>query len=178
MDWHGIFVQGVGFVGLFFFLLSYQLRTNKKFFAAQTLGCMSFAAQFVLLGGYSGCLGLSINIVRNIMLQWYNQSAIIRWKGWIVVFSVAVICASALTWNGWLSILPVLATIVGTTAFWSNNARYIRLADLFFMCPCYLFYDFFVHSYGGMINESITMLSILFSIYRFGWAALDGDVIE
>lgn len=39
-------------------------------------------------------------------------------------------------------------------------------------------YDVMVKSWGGILNESITIAAIVISIVRFGWAALDGDKIK
>jgi hypothetical protein len=41
--------------------------------------------------------------------------------------------------------------------------------------PCWLIYDIIVHSWGGLLSESITLLSILVSIIRFGWKGLEND---
>lgn len=41
-----------------------------------------------------------------------------------------------------------------------------------------LLYDVLVKSWGGVLNESIAIISILISVMRFGWKSLDGDKIE
>lgn len=173
-----IIVQGIGFVGMFFLVISYQAKSNKMLFILQMLGCLAFSLQFALLGAYSGCIATLINIVRNLMLTKYNDCAAIRWKGWIVVFSLASAAAAMLTWNGWVSILPVIAIISATYAFWTNNAGRIRIIVLFVNAPCMLLYNLMVHSWAGVLNETITIVSIIVSIIRFGWKALDGDTIE
>lgn len=172
-----LFIQMIGFAGVLFFLVSYQVRSNRLLFALQTLGCLTFCLQFALLGAYSGCLSLLVNIVRNIMLTKYNDSPLVRWKGWIAVFSGLCLAIAFLTWSGPASLLPVAGTAAGTAAYWTNNARRIRVVNLGVACPCFLLYDGIVGSWGGVLNESITMAAIVVSIIRFGWAALDGDKI-
>ena len=172
-----LFIQMIGFAGVLFFLVSYQVRSNRLLFALQTLGCLTFCLQFALRGAYSGCLSLLDNIVRNIMLTKYNDSPLVRWKGWIAVFSGLCLAIAFLTWSGPASLLPVAGTAAGTAAYWTNNARRIRVVNLGVACPCFLLYDGIVGSWGGVLNESITMAAIVVSIIRFGWAALDGDKI-
>lgn len=41
--------------------------------------------------------------------------------------------------------------------------------------PCTLLYDALIRSWGGALNEGIAILSILISIYRFGWKALEEE---
>lgn len=173
-----LFIQMIGFVGVSFFLMSYQVRSNRLLFALQTLGCLTFCLQFALLGAYSGCLSLLVNITRNIMLTKYNDCGLVRWKGWVVVFSGLCLAIAFLTWSGPASLLPAVGTIAGTAAYWTNNAKSIRIVNLSVACPCALLYDGIIRSWGGILNESITIAAIVISIIRFGWAALDGDKIS
>lgn len=171
-------VQGIGFIGVALFLISYQVKSNRSLFIFQTLGCVMFGVQFLLLGAYSGCLSLVINITRNTLLTKYNESKLIRWRGWVAVFSIAAALVTLYTWNGLISLLPLMGTVAGTVAYWTNSARKIRLANLVANAPCMFVYDLLVRSWGGVINESITIISIVVSIIRFGWAAMDGDTIK
>lgn len=171
-------IQAVGFVGVLFFLASNQVRSNKLLFVMQTMGCLTFCLQFALLGAYSGCLSLLVNIARNLMLTKYNDCRLVRWKGWAAVFLALCLAAAALAWSGPASLLPAAGTAAGTIAYWTNNAKWIRLVNLTVACPCALMYDVIVRSWGGVLNESITIAAIVLSIIRFGWTALDGDRIE
>ncbi len=173
MTWASFGIQALGFIGVLFFLISYQVRANRRLFLLQTLGCLTFCIQFALLGAFSGCLSLMINITRNTMLIGYERSKIVRWKGWVAVFSVLCIVSTVFTWNGLISLLPLLGTIITTAACWTNNAKNIRIANLCSNSPCMLLYDIFIHSWGGVLNESITIMSIIISIHRFGWDALN-----
>ncbi len=176
--WRDILIQAIGFLGVLFFFFSFQMKKNKSLFIMQTLGCLTFSLQFALLGALSGCFSLLVNIARNTMLTKYTDCKAIRWKGWVVVFSALSLIAALFTWNGWISILPVAGTVAGTIAYWTNNAKKIRVANLFVNAPCMLLYDVLVKSWGGALNEIITMISIIISIARFGWKALDSDKIE
>lgn len=178
MERMSILVQVIGFIGVAFFLLSYQVKSNKKLFAFQTVGSGLFCLQFFLLGAYSGCLSLVVSTVRNVMMTRYNTSKIIQWNGWVLILSAAAVAVSVVTWNGLISLLPVAGTISTTIAFWTNNAKNIRIANLAVNSPCMLIYDVLVKSWGGVLNESITIISIVISIMRFGWKALDGDTIK
>lgn len=177
MNWFDILTQAIGFAGALFFFISFQVKANRSLFVLQTLGCACFCAQFALLGAYSGCLSLLLSIVRNIMLTRYTSSRVVRWKGWIAVFSAATLTLALFTWDGWISLLPAAGAIAGTFGYWSNNARKIRLANLLVTSPCLLTYDVIVGSWGGALNETVAILSIVISILRFGWAALDGDAV-
>ncbi|MGI6003687.1 MAG: YgjV family protein [Lachnospiraceae bacterium] len=174
-SWHDILIQAIGFLGVLFFFISYQVKDNRRLFIIQTLGCLTFSLQFALLGAFGGCLSLFINITRNIMLTKYDECKAIRWKGWIAVFAALSIVSALFTWDGWISILPVVGTVSGTIGCWTNNAGKIRAVNLCVNSPGMMLYDVLVGSWGGVLNEGMTMLSIIISIARFGWKSLDSS---
>ena len=164
-------VQGIGFAAVIFFIISYQIRSNRALFACQLIGCLIIAAQMIILGAYTGALGLAVNILRNLLLLKVND-----WK-WVgsrktlsaILTLLAVI--TALTWNGMISLLPFFSVGISTIGYWTNNAQKIRLGQL---CgsPFTLVYDILVRTWGGALCEAIALASILVSIARFGWAKL------
>ena len=171
-------IQIIGFIGVFFFMMSYQVKSNKMLFVMQITGCFVFCVQLGMLGAYSGCLSLVVLVVRNIMLTRYEQWEWVRWKGWAIIFSLIIVVLTIITWDGPVSLLPCIGGISGTLACWTNNAKIIRINNLFINSPCCLIYDVIFASWGGVINEAISIISIIVSIIRFGWKALDGDKVE
>ncbi|MGN0659200.1 MAG: YgjV family protein [Emergencia sp.] len=169
-----ILVQGIGFAGVIFFVASYQIRSNRALFLCQTIGNLMFCIQFFFLDAVSGCLSLTLNILRNILLIKYNDWAWVRWKGWMWVFLAACAAVLFLTWSGPVSLLPFAAMTGSMIGYFTRNAQKIRLANLVCISPCWLLYDILVHSWGGILSETFTLTSILLSICRYGWKAM-GD---
>ena len=169
---NALIVQGIGILGMICFIISYQIKVNKTLFLVQTLGTALFCLQFILLGAWSGCLNLVMIIIRNVMLSKFNKYEWIRWKGWVAVICAACTVILIFTWAGPLSLLPFVALIGSTIGYWTNNAQKIRLSNLVCASPAWIIYDIFVGSIGGMLSESIAIISILVSIYRYGWKAM------
>ena len=167
-------VQLIGFVGVAFFILSYQIRSNRTLFLCQLMGCLIFCAQFILMGAYTGALSLTVSIARNALLLKADDWKWVRSKATLSAILALLLIITARTWAGWISLLPFTAVSVASIGYWSNNARKIRLSQLLVGSPCTLVYDLMVGSWGGVTSEAITLVSILISIYRFGWRNL-GD---
>ena len=167
-----VFIQGIGFVAVLFFIFSYQLRSNRMLFLCQLLGCSIFCLQFCLMGAYTGAVSLLVNILRNLLLlkidQWDWVKSKVTMSGILLLLAVMTI----LTWDGWISLLPLASVGVTTVGYWTNNAQKLRLSQ-FFGSPCTLLYDILIHSWGGVISESITLDSIIISVIRFGWSDLE-----
>ncbi len=87
---------------------------------------------------------------------------------------IALIVSTIVTWNGPISLLPFASIAVTTLGYWTNNALKIRLSQMI-GSPCYLVYDVLVQSWGGVVSESIAIISIIVSICRFGWKNLSNE---
>ena len=174
-----IFVQMIGFVAVAFFIISYQMRSNRLLFLFQLLGCLLFAIQFCFLGAFSGAAGLLINILRNVLLLMAPRWSWVRTKPTLAAILFLITAMTVCTWNGPISLLPALSVGITTIGYWTDNGQKIRGSQLM-GSPCTLVYDVLVGSWGGALSESITLVSIIVSIIRFGWHNLDsvGSVAE
>ena len=166
--------QAVGFLAVAAFLISYQIKSNRALFLCQMIGSGLFCLQFFLLGAASGCVSLGVNILRAALLLQYDRWGWVRRKVTASLFCGAYGAVLILTWAGPASLLAFAASVASTLGYWRHNARTIRLSNLLCASPCWLLYDIFVHSWGGVVNVSLTIASILISVRRFGWKAL-GD---
>ena len=170
-------IQGIGFLGLVFFVVSYQIRSNSALFLCQLLGCIVFSIQLYLLGAYTGAIGLLINILRNLLLLKINDWQWVKSKLTLSFILVLLLAMTVYTWAGWISLLPLASVGITTIGYWTNNAQKIRLSQLF-GSPCTLIYDLLMRSWGGAMSEAITLVSIILSIYRFGWTNMGEGQIK
>lgn len=167
-----IIIQGIGFLAFGIFLISYQTKSNSALIILQTISSILFGIQFFLLGGISGCFTISLAVIRNTIMVVGQNKPWIKWKIWIPLFSLMAILISIITWKDYTSLLPLVASIGGTIGYWSNNAQKIRLANLVCCSPCWMLYNIFTGSIGGVINEILGLCSIVLSIYRYGWKSM------
>ena len=165
--------QLIGFISTALFLLSFQFKQNKQLFALQ-LGSFSFyILHYFLIGALSGCIAMAISTARSVVMYFFNDKKWAAWKGWLWIFLALYIANGIYTWDGPISLLPQCGSIAVMFAYWSRNPQKIRLANLVLGSPTWLIYDIYTRSIAGSISESLCMLSIIISIIRFGWKALD-----
>ena len=165
-------IQAIGFVGMAFFIVSYQIRSNQALFLCQLLGCCVFCLQFCIMGAYSGALGLLVNIARNLLLLKAKDWKWVRSRATLLSIILLLLVMTVYTWAGWISLLPFISVTVTCIGYWTDNGQKIRLSQLI-GSPCTLLYDLMIRSWGGVLSESITLLSIIISIFRFGWSNLN-----
>ena len=165
-------IQGIGFIGVFFFIISYQFRSNKLLLMCQFAGSSMFCLQFLLLGAFGGAANLVIGLLRNVLILARKKHPALGSPVICAGLVGASLISMALTWSGPLSLLPCAAMVSSNVGYWNNNARTIRLVNLAVASPCWLVYDLLVGSWGGVVNEVITTVSALVSIARYGWKEL------
>lgn len=71
-----------------------------------------------------------------------------------------------ITWQGPISLLPLLASTIGGIALWHKDPKSIRRWALI-VPPLWFTYNVIVGSYPGMIIEIIMFTSNLVGEYRF-----------
>ena len=170
-----ILIQAIGFAGVIFFIFSYQIKSNRALFLMQLLGTGMFTIQFILLGAYTGAINLMIIILRNALLLKVRDWKWVKSKHTMFALIALSIIGASFSWSGLISLLPLTATAGTMVAYWTDNAQKIRLGNLVCGSPCWLTYDILIGSLGGILNESITLISVLISIKRFGWDAMNSD---
>lgn len=126
----------------------------------------------LLLGAYTGAMSLLVNILRNVLLLKINDWKWVKSRWTLTAVLVLLTVMTAYTWSGWISLLPFISVAVTSIGYWTDNAQKIRLSQLI-GSPCTLLYDIFIRTWGGVISESMTIISIIVSIMRFGWNNLD-----
>ena len=168
-----MWIQLIGVAGTLLFFLSYQCRSNRNLFRVQLLSYLFYTAHLMLLGALTGGVSYMINTLRSFCLG-------SRWKfahsqGMCAIICAMQLAALALTWSGWVSILPVAANIAATLGGYTHNPRKIRIAGMFVNSPLWIVYDLCVGSWAGLLDEAVTEGSMILSIVRFGWKDLDRE---
>lgn len=173
-----LWIQLLGFLGVAFFIISYQIKSNRALFLFQLIGCLIFCIQFFLMGAYTGALSLLVNIIRNLILLKIDEWDWVGQKTTLLTIIAALAVITIYTWAGPLSLLPFISVAVTSIGYWTNNAQKIRLSQMI-GSPTVLVYDLLIRSWGGVLNESIVIVSIIVSILRFGWKEMaDNDGFE
>ena len=166
-----LFIQVIGFLGTIFFFLSYQCKCNKNLFRVQFVSYLCYTVHFLLLGALTGGISYILNAVRCFCLG--SEYAFLKTKKICYIICALQMMTLLLTWDGWLSVLPVAANIAATIGGYTYNARTIRIVGMFVNSPLWIVYNIIVGSWAGIVDEIVTELSMILSIWRYGWKNLD-----
>ena len=165
------FVQAIGFLGTILFFFSYQFKSNRNLFRVQFLSYLCYTVHLLLLGAVTGGVSYILNTLRSFCLG--SKSAFLKGKAMCMIICILQLVTLILTWDGWWSILPVVANIAATIGGYTYNGQKIRVVGIFINSPLWILYDILVGSWAGVLDEVVTEASMLLSIYRYGWKNLD-----
>ena len=158
------FIQILGVIGLLASIVGFQTKKHKNLMACRTTNELSFGVQYVLLGAYTGAAMNFVGCVRNILFSHMvkkNKSTV----PCRAVFSVLFCIFAYLTRDGLKSALIAVAKVVSTVAYGSSNLFFARVMILF-TSMIWLTYNFIIKSYAGVLNEAMTIVSIIIGIIR------------
>lgn len=156
--------QIIGFlaVGLGFFI--YQQKSYKKTIAFKMLTDFLWILHFFCLKGYTAMITTSIAVFRE--LAFMNSGKKRRFGIWCpVIFIVAFAFSLVFTYKGVSSIFPVISSSIATVGLWNKNTSKMR-AFIFVQSAGMLIYNTVIFSVAGIINELITISSLIISVIR------------
>lgn len=172
LDW---IAQGVGLVATAVALWSFQQKTQRGIVCLQLISTTLFAVHFGLLGAYTGCL---LNGVAAVRAALFTRLSRWRWleSPWLVGAFTAAFAGVYLlqftlfgtapqTLNLLLELLPVVGMVCTTLAVRSRDAGRVRLFSLI-SSPLWLVYNACHLSAGGVITETLSLISILTAMWR------------
>ncbi len=156
--------QIIGFIALVFAMISYQMKTQKGIVVIQIVSCTFFAVHFLLLNAYTGALMNFIAAVRSVVFA--NKDK--KWgksNWWIVFFSLVCVVAVGFTWEGALSLMPMLGMVLTSIAWGIEKASLVRLISLP-SSPLWIVYNIICGSTAGVLTEAFVMVSIITAMIR------------
>ncbi|HBJ11014.1 MAG TPA: hypothetical protein DDY61_04860 [Ruminococcaceae bacterium] len=156
-------IFGVGaMISLF---IGYQQNERKKLVAAKLSADAFWVVHYLLLGGIAGMIPNFIGIFREIVFinrenkKWADKVI------WPAVFIIISWVMGIFTFRSAFNILPIAASTFVTVSLWLKNPIITKIITVP-VCLAFLVYDVYVGSVIGIINESVSVISIIISFLK------------
>jgi len=164
-----ILYQGIGIVALVFSVLSFQSKKLKTVLIMQCIASVFWSIHFVIGQAYSAFFMNLLCIGRSLGFAYIEEKK--KRLGFVVIIStlfvlVATLSVVMLQEKFFIAIANVAGSIVGNIFFYLGNNKKYKIAQFFFISPCWLFNNIWYLSIGGICCESLNMISIIVSFVR------------
>lgn len=164
VDW---LAQCVGIVALILACLSFQVKTSKGILRLQVIAnCLWITHYLLIEDGNTGAILNLFAAVRNVTYFYLNKKEKGNRMYYSIGFAILCIALSLMTYESWVSLLPMVGSTLQTFAMScrkANNLRWMTLSGM----PFWLSYNILVHSTAGAITETISIISILIGLIRY-----------
>ena len=149
-------------------LVSFWQRKRKNILNLQILDSTFDIIQYVLLGAYTGCLISLLGAMRAYAFKKKSN------KIFLILFITLYIIASILTFNTYISFLPLFAAIIYTLVVWNKEEKNIRFFSIF-VFMLWMIYDILVKAYVSSITDVILIISNSIAFYKLDNKGVDRD---
>lgn len=161
-----LIIQIIGFFGLLFVVISFQKNKRSFTLLSQLVAASFFTVHFFLLNAFTAA---AMNLTSASRAYVFNLRESNKWINspiTMYMFIALFWIAGLLTWQGLISILPILSMTLECFALWSRDTR--RLRWIFLSArPGWMIYNYLVGSYAGLATEAFIVGSLGLAIIRF-----------
>lgn len=157
--------QALGIIATIITFISYQVNTKNKLLIIQTAATVCTCLSFLFLDASTGFALNIVCIVRNIVFFFQNSRNKLYYIS-VVILTVTIVCVGAMSWQGWISLLMIIALGVNTVFISFGNPQLLRKSILV-TSTMVIIYNIFVFSIGGIMSETISIISSVIGIIRY-----------
>ena len=152
-----IVAEIIGCIAIAISVLIYQQKTEKNLLWCKGISDALWIIHYIIIGGYTGAAISGVALIRGIVLS-FNAHRGIKSKRVLLLFLLASLVFTAITWHSVFSIFPAVASVLAVISFWIGNPKILRIMS-FPISACMMTYAIHNGSVSVIISESLVVLS-------------------
>lgn len=151
----------VAFVAL---ILSICIKDRNKSLFVQSLNCLFEAIYDFIINAFTGAVLSIINVIRTSI---FRQGDKINRKVYVLllyIFESIIVINCIYTWNGFISLLPTIGSMIRTYCLWQTDMKLVRISGMTTGITYglyYLYYESWWLVFGDIILIVISIINIL-----------------
>lgn len=145
-------------------LVSVCIRKRVYALIAQAFNCLFEATYDFFIGAYTGAFLSIINLTRTMIFIKRERFAKMLYIGVLLIFESITVVNCILTYQGLISLLPTIGSIIRTFCLWQTNMTLMRISGITTAIFYGLYYLYYQSSFM-IIGEIILLFVSIYSIY-------------
>ena len=164
-----ICIRLFGLLGIASTVAAYQCKKHSWMIGLRTANELLFAAQYLLLGGYTGAALNVLSSCRNIIFieRVKKEKSTNLWR---IVFSVIFIIISIFTFSGFPTVIFCVGKVITTYVYGSRNLTFVRVMTIV-TGIMWITYNFILGAYEAIAADLLTVVSAGIAIRRIDMKA-------
>lgn len=161
-----ILAQVLASFAILFWVISILLKNKKNILLMQVIANGIYGIEYLLLGAFSAASMNFLSFLR-LLVYYFYTSLNIKMPKWILfVFIALVLLFGIITYDGLISLLPIIITVLYTYAFWQNNLNVARIIYIV-AAIIWIYYNYEVGAYVGIIGNALEITTGLISLIKY-----------
>ena len=158
--------QIIGIVAIVLWVISVQKKEEYKILLLQALANLIYTVQYVLLQVFPAAFMNIASFFRCYIFYIKRKNEKNISKLWLIIFIIIVIVLGILTYDGYLSLIPIIITLFYTISSWMKDAKWIRIVFLI-AAFIWIYYNYVVGAYICIIGNVFEIISGTLALIRF-----------
>lgn len=139
---------------------TFHLKDSNKILILGIIATIISSISYILLGAYTGMAMCFIAIIRNLLFTKDKKN-----KSNLILIIVLTVIASAFTFNSYLCLFNIIATLIYTYALWQKNTKTYKLLGII-VNGLMIVYNIYIKSILGVIFISIALISSIIGFFK------------
>ena len=155
----------LGVIGIVFLVVSVQCNKKSSILIFQIFANIFYGLQYLTLGAFSAGVMSIVSLLRCLIFYSYDRKGKLVPLWLFLILALSIIFPIFFTYDGILSLFPIVATLVYSYATWQKNLSLFRKLVLS-VSILWIIYNFCVGAYISVIGSVFEFVSSLLAIYR------------
>lgn len=145
--------------------VSICIKERKKSLIVQSINCLFEAIYDFIIYAYTGAILSVINFIRTFLFinkEKFNKTIYLLL---LFLFESIIIINCILTWNGYISLLPTIGSIIRTCCLWQSNMKLIRISGIT-TGILYGSYYIYYNSWFMVLGDLILLITGIYAVWK------------
>ena len=146
-------------------IVSICIKERKKSLIVQSINCLFEAIYDFIIYAYTGAILSVINFIRTFLF--INKSKFNKTIYLLILlfFESIIIINCILTWNGYISLLPTIGSIIRTYCLWQSNMKLVRISGIT-TGILYGSYYIYYNSWFMVLGDFILLVTGIYTLWQ------------
>ena len=146
-------------------IVSICIKERKKSLIVQSINCLFEAIYDFIIYAYTGAILSVINFIRTFLF--INKSKFNKTIYLLILlfFESIIIINCLLTWNGFVSLLPTIGSMIRTYCLWQSNMKLVRISGIT-TGILYGSYYIYYNSWFMVLGDFILLVTGIYALWK------------
>ncbi len=146
-------------------VISICIKERKKSLIIQSINCLFESIYDFIIYAYTGAILSIINFIRTFLFINKEKFSKKLYLLILFLFESIIIINCMLTWNGYISLLPTIGSIIRTYCLWQSDMKLVRISGIttgVFYGSYYIYYN----SWYMVLGDFILLITGIYTLWN------------